>query len=252
MKKLPGRLSPYACRTARRGRSCGVTFIELIGVLVVAIVIIAGALALYSEANTSSRTNQLVVAIGGLAGSVRALHANVGHYGGEPVPKRVVDLRPVLISANAIPPGMLITESAGKKGNKIGIRHAFGGEMQALGMGQVFTIVAQGLDEDICIRLATESTAKASSGMRGAFITRHKKERLRAAGKSASLVITAADSGIGPMVVEGRSPTTGGIFPFGSTTGDTSETSTATPISPAAADTACATSDDNQVGWVFQ
>jgi Tfp pilus assembly protein PilE len=233
-------------RAARKQYRRGVTFIELIGVLVVAIIIIAGALALYSEANTSSRTNQLIVAVGALTGSVRALHANVANYGGGS--GSPTDLAPVLVSANAVPPGMLITGS----GASTQISHAFGGRIQVFGMGQLFSVSAQGLDEDICIRLSTESTAKASSGLRGAYITASTAETMADAGSAADEVVTAVNgSGVG-VVAEASNASTGGIFVYGAQTGNVGAASAVIPIAPSAADAACATNDDNQVGWVFQ
>jgi hypothetical protein len=231
----------------------GVTFIELIGVLVVAIIIIAGALALYSEANTSSRTNQLLVAIGALTGSVRALHANTANYGGALKNRNSgvqtgAPLEQVLVNANAIPPGLLITDNGGD----FQINHAFGGEVNVQGFGQLFGIAASGLDQDICIRVSTESTAKASSGLRGVYVgdSTANNNISRQVKDAATLVVATSeddDATTGGSVAEGE-----GIFVTTSTTGLSTAASAYLPVSPTLADLACKDVTNNMILWVFQ
>ncbi|MDA7982217.1 MAG: hypothetical protein MPK06_05105 [Alphaproteobacteria bacterium] len=241
-----------AFRATSRRR--GVTFIELIGVLVVAIIIIAGALALYSEANTSSRTNQLIVAIGALSGSVRALHANTANYGGEVRRTRIANLASVVVSANAVPPGMLVTRSTGGGGAvRTEIRHAFGGHILVGGMEQNFVVAARNLDEDICIRLSTESTAKASSGLRGVFIVQDTNGPtptnlygLNAVADETKDIIDIAQGNSNASVAAGDA-----TFGYTATTGNVSDTAATIPIAPAAAELACETTD-NVLGWVYQ
>ena len=221
-------------RTVRRG----VTFIELIGVLVVAVVIIAGALALYTEATTSSRTNQLLVAIGAISGAMRALHANTASYGGSFNAPR--DTRPVIISSNSVPPGMRIEVA----GAIVTLKHAFGGDIVVAGAGQNFFIAATGLERDICIRLATESTAKSSSGLRGVYVgptagsltaNSRKVQRIEAAIASGSR--GDLDAAAGSVFI----PTV-----------QTSAGATNVPIAPNSADTACSTHPDRMVAWLLQ
>jgi Tfp pilus assembly protein PilE len=243
----------------------GVTFIELIGVLVVAIIIIAGALALYSEANTSSRTNQLLVAVGALTGSVRALHANTANYGGgldasDSSIDTTLSLVTVLVNANAVPPGLLILQdnvaavpaTATTPGTPASttttINHAFGGRVDVFGFGQLFAISAESLDQDICIRVSTESTAKASSGLRGVYVG-NKATGRNATRDAASLVTQVSetvDQKDGGDVSAGE-----GIFVTTSTTGVTTGKGFL-PISPTLADTSCENSTDNRIVWVFQ
>ncbi|MGR4000526.1 MAG: hypothetical protein OD811_01845 [Alphaproteobacteria bacterium] len=231
-------------------RRRGVTFIELIGVLVVAIIIIAGALALYSEANTSSRTNQLIVAVGALSGSVRALHANTASYGGTASPVAAADLVSVLVSANSVPPGMLVTGT----GATARISHAFTGPVVVGGIEQNFMVAAGDLDEDICIRLSTESTAKASSGLRGVFIKSDNTAPSSSngwglstvAGEAVNIIDFSNGTGTHAATVAGT-----GYFIYSSASGATSASSLNIPIAPAAAELACAASD-NYIGWVYQ
>ena len=239
----------------------GVTFIELIGVLVVAIIIIAGALALYSEANTSSRTNQLLVAVGALTGSVRALHANTANYGGSLDSSSAVDsgvtLVQVLVNANAVPPGLLIQEisqtvtvppvppsTTPTTTTQVfpQINHAFGGKVDVIGFGQLFAITAESLDQDICIRVSTESTAKASSGLRGVYVGNNQST----AADAASEVTKVSETGGTPPAVSSTAGSTEGIFVSGTlTTGGL-------PIAPTDADSACDDASDNMIAWVFQ
>ena len=240
----------------------GVTFIELIGVLVVAIIIIAGALALYSEANTSSRTNQLLVAVGALTGSVRALHANTANYGGSLDSSSAVDsgvtLVQVLVNANAVASG---SADSGNLTNRDGfllchpsttpttttqvfpqINHAFGGKVDVIGFGQLFAITAESLDQDICIRVSTESTAKASSGLRGVYVGNNQST----AADAASEVTKISETGGTPPAVSSTAGSTEGIFVSGTlTTGGL-------PIAPTDADSACDDASDNMIAWVFQ
>jgi hypothetical protein len=230
----------------------GVTFIELIGVLVVAIIIIAGALALYSEANTSSRTNQMLVAVGALTGSVRALHANAANYGGEMrdtgAIRSSVSLLNVLVNANAIPPGLLIVEA----GDDFEVKHAFGGDVKVEGFGQLFGVAVEGLDQDICIRVSTESTAKASSGLRGVYVgdSTANNNISRQVKDAATLVVATSeddDATTGGSVAEGE-----GIFVTTSTTGLSTAASAYLPVSPTLADLACKDVTNNMILWVFQ
>jgi hypothetical protein len=226
-----------------------VTFIELIGVLVVAIIIIAGALALYSEANTSSRTNQLLVAVGALTGSVRALHANAANYGGSISEQNgsvnsLASLENVLVNANAVPPGLLITSD----GTNYTINHAFGGAVRVKGAGQLFAVAAQGLDQDICIRVATESTAKASSGLRGVYVGNNQGGDNGNKLKNGVSGVTKISEKKGSAPVD---PVAGeGIFVGSTTTGAGSGGTL--PISPVDADTACEDDTNNNIIWVFQ
>ena len=219
------------------GHRKGVTFIELIGVLVVAIIIIAGALALYSEANTTSRTNQLLVAIGAISGAMRSLHANVASYGGSFAAPR--DTRPILISSNSVPPGMLIEVT----GAIVTLKHAFGGNIVVAGAGQHFFVAATGLQRDICIRLATESTAKSSSGLRGVYVgpTGNSLTANSAHVKRIDDAINSNSRG----VLDG----TGGIF---IPTVETNAGRTNVPIAPNSADEACGTHSDRMVAWLLQ
>ena len=263
---LPPQALPSGQPTARRG----VTFIELIGVLVVAIIIIAGALALYSEANTSSRTNQLLVAVGALTGTTRALHANLGGwYGGEAniQPNGAVTITtmknivPTLVNANAVPPGLQITKpgtggssggggggggSGGTSSATATIKHAFGGEVRVDGFGQHFAVGALNLDTDICIRLATESSAKTSSGLRGMYVGNRKADKYQ---QAVQVVTKRAQKGAQKGVLnrgEGRF------------LGSADEN--VLPIPPNSANTACShknanNSDpvtNNMIIWVFQ
>ena len=251
---LPTQALPSGRPTARRGA----TFIELIGVLVVAIIIIAGALALYSEANTSSRTNQLLVAVGALTGTTRALHANLGGwYGGEAdiLPNGAVTITtmkniiPILVNANAVPPGLLIetaTNPSPPPASHTIVKHAFGGEVRVDGFGQHFAVGALSLDTDICIRLATESSAKTSSGLRGMYVGNRKAEKYQ---QAVQVVTKRAQKGASKGVLnrgEGRF------------LGSADEN--VLPIPPTSANTACSHKNanntepvtNNMIIWVFQ
>jgi len=230
-----------------------VTFIELIGVLVVAIIIIAGALALYSEANTSSRTNQLVVALGALSGSVRALHANIGRYSpgsGSAQRRNLID---ALVNANAVPPGMLVVDigAAPNDGAEYRIQHAFGGGIFIYGWGQEFTITADMLDQDICIRVATESTAKASSGLQSIRIGRHSNTdpsvppHPRRPPNNLNLA-----NGLVLYNGPGRVRLRDSIFIYGSTTAGVGA---GLPITPVEAEQSCAqAANSNAITWLYQ
>ena len=216
----------------------GVTFIELIGVLVVAIIIIAGAIALYTEANTSSRTNQLLVAIGAISGAMRSLHANTATYGGSFAAPR--DTRPVIISSNSVPPGMLIEV----KGAIVTLKHSFGGDIIVAGAGQHFFVAATGLQHDICIRLATESTAKSSSGLRGVYVgpTGNSLTANSANVKRIEDAISSNSRGT-------LDSTTGSIF---IPTIQTSAGPTNVPIAPNSADQACGKNSNRMIAWLLQ
>ena len=216
----------------------GVTFIELIGVLVVAIIIIAGAIALYTEANTSSRTNQLLVAIGAISGAMRSLHANTATYGGSFAAPR--DTRPVIISSNSVPPGMLIEV----KGAIVTLKHSFGGDIIVAGAGQHFFVAATGLQHDICIRLATESTAKSSSGLRGVYVgpTGNSLTANSANVKRIEDAISSNSRGT-------LDSTTGSIF---IPTIQTSAGPTNVPIAPNSADQACGNNNNRMIAWLLQ
>jgi len=123
------------------GRERGISLIEGILYLVLAIGVIAGGINAFQNAQLSSRVTDAARGIVTIASETRALHQNAREFGTDP-------LTGALINAGAVP-------SSFQNDAGTGIRHPWGGDVVITGAGQQFTIEMENLPSDACVRLSS-------------------------------------------------------------------------------------------------
>ena len=127
-------------KAIRRIKQKGLTLIEVMVALVVAGLVIGGALALYSQANTQSITNTLTTALTAIRTSVKSFYTSTGDYGSG-------SLNATLSSAGKFPTSLSI--------NGATVKHPAGGEVVVTGMGPQFSIRLASVPKEVCVNLAT-------------------------------------------------------------------------------------------------
>lgn len=129
----------------------GISLMEIIAGLLVVALIIAGALALFSSADSSQKGNQMVADITALRSAVKSVYAGQGGYG-------TGSLNNVLKTAKKIPATMAVGT-----GNPPTITHTLNGSLTVQGVngGSQFAIEINNIPTDICVQLLSGS---ASSG----------------------------------------------------------------------------------------
>jgi hypothetical protein len=149
--------TPYTRPTvhqARHGsparlRQRGLSLMDLILFLGLIALIIAGVLALFSQADTSARTSELLKGVAGLNANIRSLYSGQSGYD-EP------NMVPTLIKANAVPSNWV-------KGNVL--VNGYGGSVTVTGNGSNFVIGLQRIPNDACIRFLSEQSSVSWSVM---------------------------------------------------------------------------------------
>jgi hypothetical protein len=123
------------------GRERGISLIEGILYLVLAISVIAGGIVLFQNAQLSNRVTDTSRGIVTISSETRALHQNARDFGD-------VALTNALINSGAVPSNF--QDNAGT-----GIRHPWGGAVIVTGDDQQFTIELQDVPSEACVRLSS-------------------------------------------------------------------------------------------------
>lgn len=129
-----------------RARQRGISLIEGILYLVLALSLVVGGIILFQNAQLSNRVTETARGVVAIASETRALYQNSTSFGAADG-----DLNGVLINAGAVP---LNFQGDG------GIRHPWGGDVNVIGSPtgfgeQFFAIELVGVPTDACIRIAT-------------------------------------------------------------------------------------------------
>lgn len=122
-----------------RARQRGISLIEGILYLVLALSLVVGGIILFQNAQLSNRVTETARGVVAIASETRALYQNSPSFG-------TAELNETLIASGAVP---LNFQSDG------GIRHPWGGDVTVTGDDQQFTISLAGIPEDACIRIST-------------------------------------------------------------------------------------------------
>jgi prepilin-type N-terminal cleavage/methylation domain-containing protein len=129
-------------RNSRRSRpdQRGFSLIELMLVLGIIAVLVIGLFALFSQADTSARTSELIKGVAGLNANIRSLYNSQSGYD-------TGDMIPTLVKANAVPSNWV-------KGNTL--QHGFGGTVTVTGNSSTFSIATDHIPNEVCIRFLSE------------------------------------------------------------------------------------------------
>lgn len=125
------------------GRQRGISLIEGILYLVLALSVVIGGIVVFQNAQLSNRVTEAARGAVSISSETRALHQNARDFGASGT-----DLTTALINAGAVPSNF--QDNAGT-----GIRHPWGGAVVVTGEDQQFTIELEDVPSDACVRLAT-------------------------------------------------------------------------------------------------
>lgn len=123
------------------GRQRGISLIEGILYLVLALSLVVGGIVLFQNAQLSNRVTEAARGVVSISSETRALHQNARDFG-------TADLTAALVNAGAVPSNF--QDNAGT-----GIRHPWGGAVTVTGADQQFTIALVDVPSDACVRIAT-------------------------------------------------------------------------------------------------
>lgn len=245
-------------RLVRGARRAGFTLLECIGFLTVATIIIAGTIGVYEQAQTAVRTNQFIIAVGLLSISARALHANIGSYGG--TDSSSDSMTELLVNANLVQQGLAIDTATGA----VNLSTLLGGgvELYADGseQGRYFWIEAGGIADDVCINILTKSISAGFNGLQFLMIYNtdvYDPASLNISGIAETTPVSGSSSGgrrtgtTADVYVRGKATVSGGR-----TSGFGGFSYSTYPISPRQADDSCVGDSDgtgvgNSILWVY-
>ncbi len=154
-KKLSGGCASLA-------KQAGVTLMEVISYLLIAGLVAAGALSLFSSADASQRGNQMLSDLTAVRAAIRGMYANQGGYG-------TANLNTVLKASNKLPGTMSADGSTPPV-----ITHNLNGTLTATGATSSFTLTVTAIPTDVCSDLLARATSMWTSvkvGAAAAFTT---------------------------------------------------------------------------------
>jgi hypothetical protein len=125
----------------------GRTLVEQLLILGIGGVLLAGSIVLGTQVYSNVTGNAGTQQLGALISNVRALYAGSAGYGNAAI-------NPVLISANEVPPDMLVNGA---------IVNAWGGNVAVQGNNNTFTITFNGVPTAACVKLATMNLGTAGT-----------------------------------------------------------------------------------------
>lgn len=132
-------------KTLFRIRQRAVTLMELIASVAIMAILVVGALTLYSSAQSGSNTTQLLRDLTGVSAATKSLFAGQGAFG-------TASLNTTLIAAKAIPSSWTVSGTAGS------ITHQLNGAVTVTGNTSNFRIQLDGIPQDVCVKLLSNSS----------------------------------------------------------------------------------------------
>jgi hypothetical protein len=122
------------------GRQRGISLIEGILYLVLAISVVVGGIVVFQNAQLSNRVTETARGIVTIASETRALHQNARDFG-------TADLTQALVNAGAVPSNFLNGAAP--------ISHPWGGAVTVTGDDQQFTVALDAVPPEACVRLTS-------------------------------------------------------------------------------------------------
>ena len=126
-------------------RQAGISLLEIITALLVIGLVISGALALFGNADSSQKSNQMQSDITALRSAVKGLYAGQGGYG-------ATNLNSVLKNAQKIPADLAVSAATPPV-----ITHSMNGTITVTGATAAYTIAVTNIPTDVCVALLTQS-----------------------------------------------------------------------------------------------
>jgi len=159
-------MSNFAQITARQERRRGVTLIEAVLFISIALGLIVGGIVFFNQANTAQRTNDAIRNISTLASEVRALYRTQSDFAGLTATAQNDNAgNHQLIAAGAVPSSLPTAIAADANT----ITNEFGGnyDIAVAANAQQFTITTDNIPDATCTRIAqaTNNTGPVGSGI---------------------------------------------------------------------------------------
>jgi len=132
-------------------RQAGISLLEATATLLIGGIVIAGALALWGNADSSQQSNQIQSDLSALRGAVKGLYSGQGGYG-------TSNLNSVLKNAKKIPSDLAVDSSTPPV-----ITHGMNGTVTVTGATANYTIALTNIPTDVCVTLLTGANAGWSS-----------------------------------------------------------------------------------------
>lgn len=126
-----------------RARSRGISLIEAVLYLVIALAVIVGGIVFFQQAQLSNQVTDTSRASVGISSQTRALYQNQRTFG-------TADITPALLQSGAVPSNFI----AGAAGSEV-VQHPFGGNIVVTGANDGFILTFDNMSTAACTRLAT-------------------------------------------------------------------------------------------------
>lgn len=123
------------------GRQRGISLIEGILYLVLAISVVIGGITVFQNAQLSNRVTETARGLVAISSETRALHQNARDFG-------TGDLTDAVINAGAVPSNFLNNDGTE-------VRHPWGGAVTITGVDQQFQVSLADVPSDACVRLTS-------------------------------------------------------------------------------------------------
>jgi type II secretory pathway pseudopilin PulG len=137
-------------------RQTGISLMEVISSLLIMGLVVAGALALFGNADSSQKTNQMQADVTALRAAIKGLYTGQGGYG-------AAELNTTLKAANKIPSDLSVDASTPPV-----ITHTMNGTVALMGATTAFTITLTSIPTDVCVGLLTNMSGSWTSAKVGA------------------------------------------------------------------------------------
>lgn len=164
-----------------KARARGISLIEAVLYLVIALAVIVGGIVFFQQAQLSNQVTDTSRASVGISSQTRALYQNQRSFGTDPITA-------ALLQSGAVPSNFVA--GAGTEDSPEVIQHPFGGNIVVTGAEAGFTLTFDGMSAAACTRLAT--VGEGGDGPLGTGIA-----TMQINGATAAAVVTAADAAAG-------------------------------------------------------
>lgn len=127
-------------------KQAGITLMEIIAGLLIIGLVVSGALALFGNADSAQKGNQMMSDITALRSAVKGLYAGQGGYG-------TANINGVLKNSNRIPATMMADTSTPPV-----ITHSMNGTITVTGVaaGAQFEVAVSNVPTDVCVQLLSQ------------------------------------------------------------------------------------------------
>lgn len=140
----------------KKFRQSGMTLMELISSLAVIAAVVVGALALFTTADSSQKSTQLLTEVTALRASIKQLWTGQGSYG-----TTGTNLNGVLNTSKRIPSTIKVDDTT----SPVTLTHSLNGTINIVSQGTSFSMTITNIPTDVCVSLVTTTGSSAWTGI---------------------------------------------------------------------------------------